>query len=359
MTVPNTQAIIAHLQKEARRPLKSKELAQALGVETADYEEFRAFLGQLVDEGMLYRAKSQRYALPQKINLVVGELQTIRSGAGFVAVEGGPDVYVRANGLGSAVDGDTVVARVERRRSGDRPEGTVIKVLERSRQSVVGVYHPAQSFGFVVPEDQKLTRDVFIPPGREGGARDGDVVRVRIVSWGDDHRGPAGEVDRVLGRLGDPGVDVLTVAYGHELPLEFPPDVVEEAERLRARGVTPPDLEGRLDLRGQLVFTIDPADAKDHDDALSLRQTEEGALGSRCPHRRCGPLRGRGRDVIDQEAFRRGTSVYMVDRVISMLPEGLSNDICSLRPHEDRLAVSLILRWTTTRRSVVTSWPAR
>lgn len=343
MTVPTTEAVISHLQKEARRPLKSKELAGALGVETADYDDFRAFLGQLVDEGVLYRAKSQRYALPQKINLVVGELQTIRSGAGFVGVEGGPDVYVRANGLGSAVDGDTVVARVERRRSGDRPEGTVIKVLERSRQSMVGVYHPAQSFGFVVPEDQKLTRDVFIPPGREGGAADGDVVRVRIVSWGDDHRGPAGEVDHVLGRLGDPGVDVLTVAYGHELPLEFPPEVVAEAERLRARGITPADLEGRLDLRGQLIFTIDPADAKDHDDALSIRRTEEGLWEVGVHIADVAHYVEEG-GIIDQEAFRRGTSVYMVDRVISMLPEGLSNDICSLRPREDRLAVSLIVR---------------
>jgi ribonuclease R len=343
MTLPSTEAILAHLQQDARRPLKSKELARALDVDSADFEEFRAFLAQLVDEGLLYRAKSQRYALPQKINLVVGELQTIRSGAGFVGVEGAPDVYVRSNGLGSAVDGDTVVARVERRRKGDRPEGTIIKVLERSRQSVVGVYHPAQSFGFVVPEDQKLTRDVFIPPGKEGGATEGDVVQVRVVSWGDDHRGPAGEVERVLGRLGDPGVDVLTVAFGHELPLDFPPDVVEEAERLSGRGITAADLDGRLDLRGQLVFTIDPADAKDYDDALSIRLTEEGLWEVGVHIADVSHYVEEG-GVVDQEAFRRGTSVYMVDRVIPMLPEALSNGICSLVAHEDRLAVSLIVQ---------------
>lgn len=338
----DSQAILNHLQQHARRPLKAKELARALEVDEADYAEFKDLLGQLVDDGILYRARSQRYALPQKINLVVGELSTIRSGAGFVAVEGGADLFVRASGLGSAVDGDTVVARVERRRRGDRPEGTVIKVLARARETVVGVYHPAQSFGFVVPEDQKLTRDVFIPPGREGGASEGDVVVVRVVSWGDAHRGPAGEVDRVLGRLGDPGVDVLTVAFGHELPLEFPEELVREAERLRDRGITGAELEGRLDLRGQLVFTIDPADARDHDDALSVRPTEEGLWEVGVHIADVSHYVEEG-GVIDQEAFRRGTSVYMVDRVIPMLPEPLSNDICSLRPHEDRLAMSLLV----------------
>jgi ribonuclease R len=337
------EAVIDYLQSDALKPLKAKELGEALSVGSADYPQFKDFLARLVDEGVLYRAKNQRYALPQKINLVVGDLQTIRSGAGFVSVEDGPDVYVPANGLGSAVDGDRVVARVERRRRGDRPEGTVIKVLERGRQSVVGIYHPARSFGFVVPEDQKLTRDIFIAPGQDGGATDGDVVLVRVVSWGDAHRGPAGEVERVLGRLGDPGVDVLAVAYGHELPLEFPPEVDREAERLRSRGIQPADLEGRQDLRGQLIFTIDPADAKDHDDALSVRRDEDGLWEVGVHIADVAHYLEEG-GVIDQEAFRRGTSVYLVDRVISMIPEPLSNDLCSLRPHEDRLAVSLLLK---------------
>jgi ribonuclease R len=342
MSLPTTESIIEHLQRDARRPLKAKELARVLDVQPDDYPAFREFLAQLVEEGVLYRGRSQRYALPQKINLVVGPLETIRSGAGFVAVEDGPDVFVRADSLGSAVDGDTVVARVERRRRGDRPEGTIIKVLSRARWTVVGAYHPANNFGFVVPEDQKLTRDVFIPPGQENGATAGDMVVVRIVSWGDAHRGPAGEVERVLGRLGEPGVDILTVAFGHELPLEFPPEVVREAERLRDRGIRPEDVEGRVDLRGQLVFTIDPVDAKDHDDALSIGRTEEGLWEVGVHIADVAHYVEEG-GVIDQEAFRRGTSVYMVDRVIPMLPEPLSNDICSLRAHEDRLAVSLIL----------------
>lgn len=334
--------IIKHLQSEARHPLKTKELARGLGVEEADYAELKELLDRLTQEGLLYRVKGQRYALPKKINLVVGQLQTIRSGAGFVNPEEGTDVFIPANGLGSAMDGDRVVARVERKRRGDRPEGRIIKVLDRARETMVGVYHPAKNFGFVTPEDRKLTRDVFVPPGQDGGAKDGDVVVLRITSWGDAHRGPAGEVDRVLGRFGDPGVDVLAVAYGHELPLDFPDAVDREAERLGARGVRPEDIEGRRDLRGQLVFTIDPADAKDHDDALSIRRGEDGLWEVGIHIADVSQYVEEG-GVIDQEAFLRGTSVYMVDRVVPMLPEALSTDLCSLRPHEDRMAVTLIL----------------
>ncbi len=337
------EAVIRHLQTEARRPLKTKELARGLGIGQADYAELKELLGRLVDEGVLYRVKGQRYALPKKINLAVGPLQIIRSGAGFVETEEGPDVFVPSNALASALDGDRVVARVERRRRGDRPEGRIIKVLERARETVVGVYHPSRNFGFVVPEDQKLTSDVFVPPGQDGGAKEGQVVVVRITSWGDTKRGPAGEVEDVLGTLGDPGVDVLAVAHGHELPLEFPAEVDRDAERLQGRGIAPADLEGRVDLRGQLIFTIDPPDARDHDDALSIRRGEDGLWEVGVHIADVSHYVEEG-GLIDQEAFRRATSVYLVDRVIPMLPEALSADLCSLRPHEDRLAVSLLLR---------------
>lgn len=338
------EAIIRHLQSESRRPLKTKELAQGLGITAeADYPELKERLGQLVDDGVLYRVKGQRYALPQKINLAVGPLQTIRSGAGFVETEEGPDIFIPSDSLGSAMDGDRVVARVERRRRGDRPEGTVIKVLERSRSTIVGVYHPSKNFGFVVPEDRKVGKDVFVPPGQAGGARDGDVVLVRVTSWGDAHRGPAGEVEEVLGKLGDPGVDVLAVAYGHELPMDFPPEVEAEARRLKEAGVRAAHQPDREDLRGQLIFTIDPADAKDHDDALSIQRGEDGLWEVGVHIADVSHYVEEGGEI-DQEAFRRATSVYLVDRVIPMLPETLSNDLCSLRPHEDRFAISLLLR---------------
>lgn len=336
--------IVDYLRTEAGRPLKAKELARGLGVASEDYGEFRELLRQLEDDGILYGVKKQRYAAPDRINLVVGRLQTIRSGAGFVIPDedGGPDLFVPAAGLGSAVDGDRVVARVERRRRAQRLEGRVIKILERARETVVGVYHPARGYGFVVPEDRKLTRDIFVPPRRESGAQAGDVVVVRISSWGDEHHGPAGEIERVLGELGAPGVDVLAVIHRFGLPLGFPPEVDAEAEAIRERGITAADLEGREDLSSLPVITIDPADARDHDDALSIVAAGDGLWEVGIHIADVGHYVAEG-GPMDTEALRRGTSVYLVDRVVPMLPEALSTDLCSLQAAEDRLALSLLL----------------
>lgn len=342
--VPATpEQILDYLRDKAGRPLKAKELARGLDVDSNEYGEFKDLLARLEEQGVLYRVQRQRYAAPEKINLVVGRLQTIRSGAGFVVPEDGKDdLFVPAQSLGSAVDGDRVVARIERRRRGQRTEGHIIKVLERARERVVGIYHPARNYGFVVPEDRKLARDIFVPPGHEAGANDGDVVVLQVSSWGDEHRGPAGHVERVLGPMDRPGVDVLAVIHGHGLAVEFPPEVEREAEALCQRGVEPADLEGRSDLRDWLIFTIDPADAKDHDDALSIRSTGEGLWQVGVHIADVGAYVAEG-GAIDTEALRRGTSVYLVDRVVPMLPEALSADLCSLRPGVERLALSLLL----------------
>jgi ribonuclease R len=181
--------IVDYLRNEAGRPLKAKELANGLGVAPDDYPEFKEQLRQLEEQGLLYRVEKQRYAAPKKLNLVVGRLQTIRSGAGFVSGDdGGSDVFIPAEGLASALDGDRVVARVERSKRGARREGRIIKVLQRARETMVGVYHPEKNFGYVRPEDPKLVRSVLVPPGRDGGATPGDVVVVRITSWETDTR---------------------------------------------------------------------------------------------------------------------------------------------------------------------------
>jgi ribonuclease R len=336
--------IVEYLRTEAGRPLKAKELANGLGVTPDDYPEFKDQLQQLEDQGLLYRVQKQRYAAPKKLNLVVGRLQTIRSGAGFVgADDGGTDVFIPSEGLASALDGDRVVARVERSKRGARREGRVIKVLQRARETLVGVFHPEKNFGYVTPDDPKLVRSVFVPPGQAGNANEGDVVVVRITSWGDRHRGPAGEVERVLGRLGEPGVDVLSVIYGHELPVDFPEEVEREADAIQQRGITDADLEGRADLRDRLVFTIDPVDAKDHDDALSIRRLENGnwEVGI---HIADVSFYVREGTPLDAEALHRGTSVYLVDRTVPMLPHALSSDLCSLVPNKDRLAASVIVQ---------------
>lgn len=340
----SAEQILEYVRTAAARPLKAKELAQALGVGTDDYAEFKDQLHALENQGLLYRVKRQRYAAPGELHLVVGRLNTIRSGAGFVSPEDeSGDLFIPAEALDSALDGDRVVARVEHSRRGQRREGRIIKVLQRARETLVGVYHPEHTFGFVTPEDPKLVKSVFVPAGQASGAVAGDVVVVRITSWGDRHRGPAGEVERVLGPFGDPGVDVLAVIHGHELPVEFPAEVEETATELQRRGIEAADLQGRNDVRGHLVFTIDPVDAKDHDDALSIRRLESGTWEVGI-HIADVSFYVREGTSLDAEALRRGTSVYLVDRTVPMLPPALSADLCSLVPNQDRLAVSVIVQ---------------
>jgi ribonuclease R len=344
MSVLSPDRIIEYLRNVAGRPLKAKELAQGLDIGSDDYAEFKDLLHAMEERGQLYRVKRQRYAAPRELHLVIGPLSTVRSGAGFVSPDDhSSDVFIPVEALDSALDGDRVVARVERSRRGERREGTIIKILQRARETIVGVYHPEKNYGFVTPEDPKLARSVFVPPGQQGDARAGDVVVVRIASWGDRQRGPAGEIERVLGPLGDPGVDVLAVIYGHELPVEFPAEVEETALDLQNRGMAEADLQGRKDLRADLIFTIDPIDAKDHDDALSIGRLEGGGWDVGV-HIADVSYYVREGTALDAEALRRGTSVYLVDRTIPMLPHALSGDLCSLLPARDRLAVSVLVQ---------------
>ena len=337
------KTIVRFLRDRAQRPLKVKEIGRALGVEARDYGRFKRALRELENAGEVYRVRGRRYAVPDRINLAVGRLQVTRRGHGFVIPEaGGHDVFIPASQLGSAYEGDRVAARIERRPRGRNPEGTVVKVLERARSRVVGVFHRAGRYGFLAPRKETLHRDVFVPSASEAGARDGDVVVARIIDWGSEHHDPVGEITEVLGRPGDPGVDILAIVHANDLPVEFPREVLEEAEGLARRAKGGLDMQGRTDLRDQLVFTIDPAEAKDHDDAVSIEPL--------------GPDRWRvgvhiadvshfvdERSAIDLEALNRGTSVYLVDRVLPMLPDVLSGDLCSLRPGQDRLTLSVRL----------------
>lgn len=338
------ERIIDFLREDAGRPLRPVELATELEIPEGQVDDFTKLLEEMEEQGLLYRNKQQRYAVPNKINLVVGTLQTIRSGAGFVVPdEGEGDLYVAREGLKSAVNGDRVIARIEKQKRDGKKEGRIVRVLKRARETVVGVYHPTKNYGFVVPEDMKMPNDVFVPPGDEGGASEGDVVVVRIENWGDEHRGPIGQVEKVLGKMGEPGVDVLAVLYGHELPVDFPQEVIDAAEAMRQRGITESDLEGREDLREELIFTIDPVDAKDHDDALSIKQIGDNLweVGIHIADVSYYVTEG---SIIDAEALRRGTSIYMVDRTIPMLPHPLSSDLCSLMANVDRLAMSVMVR---------------
>ncbi|MGD8362467.1 MAG: ribonuclease R [Gemmatimonadota bacterium] len=330
------------LRHSKRGPLRAKDLARSLDLPTQDYRGFKALLREMERSGSVYRVKGQRYALPEKINLKVGLLGVTRSGDGFVTTEGeGKDIFVAGALLESAMDGDQVVVRIEGRPRGRNPEGRIIKVLQRAHPTVVGTFREARRFGYVVPLDDRLSRDVLIPQGEDGGAATGDIVVARITAYGDRKLNPLGEVERVLGPISAPGVDVLSILFGYGLELEFPPQV-EEAAREVVRKKEREGWKRRVDRTDLRIFTIDPSDAKDHDDALSLAAAGDGLWEVGVHIADVSHYVAKG-SPLDLEALRRGTSVYLVDRVVPMLPHLLSSDICSLRPDLDRAAVSLFV----------------
>jgi len=334
------ERIVEHLEKRAQRPLTIQELARGLGL--GDHHgELKAALARLSDAGRVYPAKNRRYALPEQINLVVGRLDVTRRGAGFVVPEtktAEGDVFVAPNKLAGAVHGDLVVARVEGRRGRENPEGRVLRVLKRAHNDVVGTLRRSRRFGFVQPDNPRLGFEVYVAAEDLGGAKEGEKVVVAIDEWGDGEKSPEGHVVEVLGPPDAPGVDILSIIKTHGLDEQFPAEVEERAETLPADFV----VGRRLDLRDRMVFTIDPADAKDFDDALSIRRLEENRFEIGV-HIADVSHFVKEDDAIDEEARERGTSVYLVDRVIPMLPERLSNHLCSLVPDQDRLTFSVLL----------------
>ena len=340
--IPSEDSVLEYLHQSRRGPMKAKEIAKGLRVAPGDFRDFRALLRSMLERGRLYRVKGQRFAVPEKVNLVAGRVAVTQKGDGFVAPDqGGQDVFVPGLSLESAMDGDQVVVRVEGRPRGRSPVGRVIKVLDRAHETVVGTFRSSCSFGVVHPRNRRISREILVAQGEEATASEGDIVVARITAFGSGKMGPTGRVETVLGKSGDPGVDILSVIHDHGLPLAFPDGVVSAARDAVARRRKEPG-DHRIDRRDLHAFTIDPADAKDHDDALSVRSLGDEAweigvhIADVSHFVRVG-------DEVDLEAFKRGTSVYLVDRVIPMLPHELSTDACSLLPGTDRFAVSVFV----------------
>jgi len=333
------------LERGSSGPAKPKELARALDVPTHEYRDFKQLLHGLEQRGRILRTRGNRYALTSNMDVVPGIVSLTRRGDGFIRPsEGGEDVYVPGGWLNTAMDGDRVAVRIERRPRGRNPEGRVIRVLERARETIVGTFHRGRKLAYVTPLDPRLDRDVLVAPDDETEVDEGDVVVVRFLTWGEGRVGPTGTVERVLGPLTDPGVDVLAVAYGFGVSLDFSQHVLEAAEAEARDGMADPG-PGRVDRTDLLCFTIDPADAKDHDDALSVTFDESGATEVGVHIADVSHFVRPG-SAVDAEAFDRGTSVYLVDRTVPMLPPVLSNQVCSLSPGEDRFAISLFVTLT-------------
>jgi ribonuclease R len=322
--------------------MKSKELARALQVPTGEYRSFRRLLEGMEKGGAIRRVKGHRYVVSSTADQVTGTLSLTRRGDAFLRRDGpGEDVFVPGGFLATGMDGDRVVATIDRRPKGRNPEGRVVQILERARETVVGTFHRIKRVSFVRPLGGKVEPEVLVHDPESSGARDGDVVVLRLRSYGGPRSRPSGTIEEVLGPLSDPGVDVLAIAHTFGLALDFPSDVVDAAEAAAAAGVREPG-EGRVDRTGLLTFTIDPADAKDHDDALSIELLDDG-FAEVGVHIADVSHFVTPSDPVDREALARGTSVYLVDRAIPMLPAVLSSDVCSLTAGADRLAVSVFL----------------
>lgn len=322
-------------------PMKEKELAAFMQVPREEKEEFRRILQALVAEGRLQVSAQGRYGKPDD-NRLVGIYTGTARGFGFVEVEGrDDDLYIPEDKRGGAFHQDRVQVMLLPGRQGKRQEACVVQVLERGLKQVVGTWEQCENFGFVIPDNSRLGTDIFVPQERSRGAVTGHKVVVELVSYGDEKHKPEGRVAEILGHINDPGVDIMSVVHRFELPTAFGEKVMHQADRV-PETVQEADRAGRMDLTALQMVTIDGEDAKDLDDAVSLYQDEKGLyhLGV---HIADVSNYVQENSALDWEALKRGTSVYLVDRVIPMLPHKLSNGICSLNQGVDRLALSCLM----------------
>ncbi len=333
--------ILTFMRDEAYKPLTVQELEEAFGItDAAEFKEFVKALVAMEEQGLVVRTRSNRYGVPEKMNLVRGKVSGHAKGFAFVVPEDPSldDIFIPPSEMKNAMHGDTVLVRVHSESSGARREGTVVRILERGVTEVVGTYTESKYFGFVIPDDKKIVNDIFIPKHAANGAVEGHKVVVRLTSYPQGRMSAEGEVIKILGHKNDPGVDILAIIHKHGLPLQFPDEVIEHANSI-SDTISEKDLQGRRDLRDQMIVTIDGEDAKDLDDAVTVTKLENGnyKLGVHIADVSYYVEEG---SPIDREAYERGTSVYLVDRVIPMIPHRLSNGICSLNPKVDRLTLS-------------------
>jgi len=349
------EQILDLLRAPNYRPLDNVELGKALGRKSGVRMNLNAVLRELERNGEIARIRKNRYVLPAEADLVTGTLTVHQSGFAFLPREkaGEQDLFIAAENTGTAMHGDKVVARITRderfaRAKGrDRAEGRVIRILERAHDSIVGTLEQSKNFFYVVPDDPRIVHNVYVQvPSRPALAktpRRGDKVVVRLERWESRHVNPEGQIIEVLGPSSAPGVDMLSIIRKYHLPTEFPKAVLEEAERI-PEAVKEEMFEGREDLRDKFIVTIDPDDARDFDDAINVERIPGGGwrLGVHIADVAAYVAPG---GALDREAYQRGNSVYLPDRVIPMLPERLSNGVCSLKPDVNRLSHSVFLEF--------------
>lgn len=323
-------------------PMKEKELADFMQVKQPERQELKRMLAELVEAGELQLTKRGKYIKGEENSgELTGTFISNPRGFGFVEVEGrAQDLFIPESEVNGAFHRDRVRVALLKEQRGKRQEAKITAILSHELTRIVGTFDKAGNFGFVIPDNDKVSTDIFVPIERSKGAVTGHKVVVELTGYGDERHKPEGKVVEILGHANDPGVDILSIVKGFDLPMEFPERVINQAGRA-AKDVSLQDMEGRKDLRAVQMVTIDGEDAKDLDDAVSL--TREGDKYFLGVHIADVTNYVQENSALDHEAYQRGTSVYLVDRVIPMLPHALSNGICSLNMKEDRLALSCLM----------------
>lgn len=339
------EKILGIIQSDDYKPMTMDDFQKEFSA--YDSDEFTDMVKDIValeESGEMFRTKKDKYMKTSETNLVKGKLSMHKRGFGFLRPEDTEleDVFIPPNAINGALDGDTVLVEVRKStkagEDSDKKEGSVSSILTRGITRVVGEYKPSKNFGFVVPDSKKIIDDIFIPKNQNLGAVDGHKVLVEITKYREGEDNPEGHVIQILGHKNDPGVDILSIIHQHGIEIEFPEEVLEEAKHVPEK-IEPSELEGRTDLRDEFTITIDGADAKDLDDAIAVKKLSNGN------HELTVSIADvsyyvQEDSALDKEAYERATSVYLVDRVIPMIPHRLSNGICSLNPDEDRLTMS-------------------
>ena len=345
------QTLVSFMKESAYSPMGIEELVAIFDIKPNEYNAFKKTLRVMEREGLIMRTKKDKFIIADndnnsesKENLVVGILQAHTKGFGFLIPEeeGQKDVFIPSNCMKGAINGDKIAVKVTREDTHTRKrEGEVVEIIERNTTTVVGIYEDSKNFGFVISEDTRISRDIYIPKKDRNGAQDGDVVTVKITKWPEGNRKPEGVVTEILGKKGDRGIDILIIIKKLGLPEEFSAKVLKYAEGI-SEEIDESEYKGRRDLRDVRMVTIDGEDAKDLDDAVSIERLPNGnyKLGV---HIADVSHYVRENNPLDKEALKRATSVYLIDRVIPMLPKKLSNGICSLNPKVDRLTLSCIM----------------
>ncbi len=335
---------ILRLMAEEDRPLLLREILRRLGLQKEQRQKAREFLRGLADGGKVVRIRGNRYGLPSKMNLIVGRVKTHSDGYGFVIPEGEgeEDIFISPRNLKEAMNGDRVVARIESIREKGK-EGSVIRILERKTRKVVGKFMRAKNYSYIIPEDERILQEVFIPEGETKRARPNQIVVAEITQYPTGRARPEGRITHILGYPDDPEIEPQIIIHKYDLPHRFTPAALKEAQNL------PPapsshEYRDRVDLRGISTFTIDGENARDFDDAVSIEREKDGGVKlyvsiSDVSHY------VREETALDNEAYSRGTSVYFPDRAIPMFPAELSNGICCLHPRVDRLTLTAELRY--------------